>query len=393
MIDSIYIATSGLQGFETGLQNISGNTTNLNTPGFKESTTQFADLFYKGGLSDGSQPNAGQVGVGLQTLGTKINFAQGQFQSTSNNLDLAVDGRGYFVLKGSDGNIHYTRDGEFQFDSSGNLVSSTNGQAVMALDSSGNLQPITLNTLTTGPAKTTTTVTFTGNLSSTATSDSINNVTVIDGNGTSHKLSLSFVPVSGSPGNWSVTVKDGATTVGTGNIAFSSGQPVSGSTTISLTYSPSGAAAMPLTLDFSNNVTSFDSGTSSTLAVNSQDGHASGALLSETFDTSGTLQLKYSNGQTVKTQQLALAQFSSQDDAKQVSSNEFDAVQGHTWLLGVAGANGFGNIQAGEVEMSNVDLSQQFSTLVIMQRGYQASSQIITTANDMMTQLFGMVGK
>jgi len=393
MIDSIYIATSGLQGFEQGLQNISGNTTNLNTPGFKESTTQFADLFYTDSLSSGGQFNAGEVGMGLETLGTRINFKQGQFQTTNNSLDLAIDGQGYFILKGSDGAIHYTQDGEFKFDSSGTLISSTNGQTVMALDGSGNLVPITLTNLTTDSPQATTSVKFSGNLSSTATSDTISNVTVIDSAGTSHTLTLSFAPVSGSTGSWTATLKDGTTTVGSGTIAFSSGQPVSGSNTIAVTYTPSGASSMALTLDFSSNVTSFDSGTSSTLAVASKDGFAAGTLSGETFDSTGTLVLTYSNGQTAKSKQLALAQFNSPDDVVQAGSNEFNSAPGHAWTIGVAGSNGFGSIQSGVVEMSNVDLSQQFSDLVIMQRGYQASSQIISTANDMMTALFGMAGK
>lgn len=393
MIDSIYIAETGLKGFEKGLQNISGNTTNLNTPGFKASTTQFADMFYNDSLASNGDSGSGQVGLGLSTLGTTINFAQGQFQTTGNVLDLAVNGQGYFVLQDSDGNVHYTQDGQFKFDSDGNLISSTSGEKVMALGSDGTLTPITLTNLKTGAAKATSTVTFSGNLSSSATTDSINSVTVIDSTGSSHTLKVNFAPVTGASGSWTVTLMDGATTVGSGTIAFSSGEPVSGSDTVALTYTPSGATAMPLTLDFSSNVTSFDSGTSSTLAVASQNGFGSGTLTKETFDATGTLVLAYSNGQTVKDKQLALAQFNSPDDVEQLGSNEFKSKGGHDWLIGVASSGGFGAIQSGVVEMSNVDLSQQFSALVIMQRGYQASSQIVSTANDMMTALFGMSTK
>src|SRR5450830_1824706 len=325
MIDSIYIASSGLKGFQTGLQNISANTTNLNTPGFKGSDTQFADMFYSQNQAGEGDPGTAQAGLGLQTLGTTIDFSQGQFQATNNVLDLAVNGQGYFVVKDSNGNIHYTADGEFKFNSDGTLVSSTTNEAVMALDSSGNLTSVSLNNLGTSAAKATSTVTFTGNLSSTATTDTISDVTVIDNAGTSHTLTLSFAPVTGSSGSWTATLKDGTTTVGSGTIAFSSGEPVSGSDTVALSYTPSGGTAVALTLDFSSNVTSFDSGTSSTLAVNTQDGYAAGTLTKETFDSTGTMVLTYSNGQTAKSSQLALAQFSSPDDVVETGSNEFNS--------------------------------------------------------------------
>jgi flagellar hook protein FlgE len=140
-------------------------------------------------------------------------------------------------------------------------------------------------------------------------------------------------------------------------------------------------------------VTSFDMGTSSTLALSSADGYAVGKLTGESFDDTGTLMLTYSNGQKTKQQQLALAQFDSPDQVEALGNNLFRAKDGSAWHLGVAGGTAFGSIQSSEVEGSNVDLSRQFSNLVIMQRGYQACSQVISTASDMLTALFGMMPK
>ncbi len=394
MIDSISIAETGLQGFEQGLRSIANNTANLNTPGYKGSTTQFADMPYGTSTATGGSGAAfGQLGHGLNTLGTTLSFTQGQLQNTGNALDLAVDGEGFFVLADANGATHYTKDGQFKFDSSGTLVSVATGEKVMLSDGSGSLQSVSLTSLQTSPAKATSTITFTGNLSSTATTAAISNVTVIDAAGTSHTLALSFAPVTGTPGNWTATLKDGTTTVGTATLSFANGVVTTGSGKLLFSYKPADGAAMPLTLDFSSNVTSYDTGTSSTLAIANQDGYGVGSLTKEAFDSTGTLILSYSNGQTVRKGQLALAQFNSPDDVEAIGNNEFAAKGSAAWQTGVAGTGRFGNVQAGMVEMSNVDLSQEFSNLVIMQRGYQACSQVVSTASDMLTALFGIASK
>jgi flagellar hook protein FlgE len=394
MIDTIYIGLSGLHGFERGLRVISNDTANLNTPGFKSSSLLFADLFHaSGGLGGGGGQAYGQYGYGLNTLGTVLNFDQGQFQTTGNDLDLAVDGLGLFVLRDDAGHMHYTRDGQFKFNAEGVLVSVTTGEQVMAFDATGNLAQVSIASLRTSAARATTSITFSGNLSSTTTTDTVGGVTVIDQAGTSHSLQARLDPVAGTPGSWTVTLLDGTTTVGTGTIAFINGQPDPTNSRVSITYTPTGQPAVPLSLDFSSNVTSFDSGSRSTLAVASQDGFGAGDLVSAAFDSGGTLQLTYSNGQVVQGARVALARFSSQDAIAAISDNEFEATDARAWQTGVAGEQGFGTVRSGMIEASNVNLSQEFSDLVIMQRGYQACSQVISTANDMLTELFGMRGK
>lgn len=391
MIGSIFIALSGLRGFESGLRLIANNTSNLNTPGFKGSRLMFADSYYARG---GNQsPGGSQIGYGLGTLGTRLDLQQGQLQTTGNSLDVAVDGEGMFILRNDVGDLHYTRDGQFAFDNDGKLVSLTTGEQVMGLDANGGLAPIELGGMRTNPAAPTANIVMRGNLSSTVTTRTVSGVTVIDRVGSSHSLSVRFDAVTGSPGTWTVTVLDGTATVATGQVVFVNGQPTAATSRMSFRYSVSGQADLDVNLDLSTNVTSFDSGSTSTLAMSSQDGHAQGDLTSATFDKNGVLQLGYSNGQTAQGASLALARYASAESVRQVGSNEFVSADGRPWEVGRAMTGSFGSVKAGVIEGSNVDLSQQFTELVIMQRGYQASSQVVSTANEMMNELFNMRGR
>jgi flagellar hook protein FlgE len=391
MLDSIYIAMTGLQGYSQGLRIIANNTANMNTPGFKSSTLEFADMFYSNS-STGS--GTMQVGYGLNTAGTMLNFSQGEMQQTGNALDLAVDGQGLFTLQDANGNIHYTRAGQFAFNEEGVLVSRIDGSKVLGQDTNGAMVPITIAGLSTSAGKATTTVTFSGNLSSTATSQTVSSVKVLDSVGGEHNLTVEMTnDNANTPGGWVATLKDGTTTVGSGEIIFSNGTPQAANSSISLSYTPAGGTAIPLTLDFSSNVTSFASGNLSTLTFTSQDGFPPGALTGETFDATGTLVLSYSNGQTVKGPQLTLGRFDSVDAVAAAGNNEFDATNSLAWHTGAAQNSGFGSVRSGMVELSNVDLSREFSDLVIMQRGYQASSQVISTANDMLQELMQMKSK
>jgi flagellar hook protein FlgE len=391
MLDSIYIGMTGLQGYSQGLRVIANNTANLNTPGFKSSSLQFADMFYSNGSSGSGTM---QVGYGLNTAGTVLNFEQGELRQTGNSLDLAIDGQGLFTLKDSSGNLHYTRAGQFTFNADGVLVSRIDGSKVMGVDANGVLQEISTSGLAAAQGKATTIVKFGGNISSTAPDATVGSVKVIDSVGGEHQLTVKFTSAGDeSPGVWTVELLDGTDVIGSGQITFINGRPDPETAQISLTYSPAGVEAIPLTLDFSTDVTSFASGNLSSLAVTSQDGFGPGALTGVSFDDLGTMILNYSNGQTVKGLRLALGRFDSLDGVMASGNNQFDVTNSLAWHNGVAGGGGFGSIRSGMVELSNVDLSQEFSDLVIMQRGYQASSQVISTANDMLQELFQMKSK
>lgn len=391
MIDVIHIGLTGLQGYQRGLRVIANNTANLNTPGFKSSSLRFASLFYASDLAGWA--GAGGYGFGLDTLGTSLDFGQGSLQSSSSPLDVAIDGQGMLVLRDPNGKLHYTRDGQLKFDANGVLVSATTGEPVMALGAGGVLGPIDVSALRTSAASPTTAISFQGNLSSTVATATVGGVSVVDRAGSKHSLSVRFNAVSGMPGVWDVTVLEGTTTVGTGRLTFVNGRPDPAAATIAVTYTVAGQAGIPVTLDFATNVTSYDTSTQSTLAMSKQDGYGPGALTSTTFETDGTLTLGYSNGQKVTGARLALAGFDSPDALVSAGNNLFEAADGTASRLGLAGSPGFGAVRAGQLELSNCDLAQEFSDLVVMQRGFQASSQVITTANEMIAELFGIRGK
>ena len=395
MLDSIFIGMSGLIGYSKGLRVISNNLTNVNTPGFKASQLQFADLFYQenalGGQSSGSAKS--QLGNGLNTLSTVINFQPGELRQTGNPLDLAINGDGFFVVR-DNGKVHYTRAGQFQFDKDGFLISQTSGFRIAARDNSGQLTDISIATLQNSLPKVTSKITMAGNLSSNASTDvTLNDVKVIDPAGGEHLVKLVFKNNSATtPGAWTVTISDAAGTISTATMQFTNGKPTAGTNTIALSYAPSNMTAFPVTLDFSGNVTSINAGDTSTLAVESQDGYIGGTMTKASFDVDGTLIVNYSNGQTGKGPRLGIARFDSNQNLQQVGGNMFDAADGQIAHLGYANSGDFGAISSGTIEGSNVDLAQEFSNLIVMQRGYQASSHVVSTANDMIQELFDMKG-
>ena len=273
-------------------------------------------------------------------------------------------------------------------------MSRADGNAVVGVDAKGVVGQISIFGKSVIEGQATTTEKFSGNISSTATSQTMGSVKVLDALGGEHMLTATLTNNSAvSQDSWTVELLDGTTSVGVGQIAFIDGRPAPNAAAVNVVYSPVGVPPIPLVLDFSSNVTSFASGNLSTLAFSSQDGYGPANLTGANFDDLGVLILSYANGQSIKGAKLSLARFDTLDAVEAVGSNSFSAVDSLAWHSGVAGNTGFGKVHSGMVELSNVDLSQEFSDLVIMQRGYQASSQIISTANEMLQELFNMKNK
>ncbi|MBW8760146.1 MAG: flagellar hook-basal body complex protein [Burkholderiales bacterium] len=406
MLDSILIGLSGMEGFSRGLKVISNNVANLNTAGFKSSTMQFSDAYYQQ-AGVGTDPTTGEpdsFGSGLATSTSVIDFSAGELQSSNNPLDTAIGGNGYYVFSDKETNARtFGRDGQFEFDKDGALVSTSTGKYVIGYASAGSqdLTKITLDGLRSNPPKATTTVKFNGNLNptpatgATVAEATLDSVVIDDALGALHTLKLDIKNNgSGGPNSWTVAVTDSnGNAVGTGTIGFVGGAPDPSADTMTVNYTPSGdGSTLALKLDFSTDVTSYANGNLSALAVTSQDGFGAGSISATTFDSDGKLSITYSNGQTAKGAQLALAHFDSTLGLKQVAGAQFEVDDGSSVHLGRPGANGLGTIEASEIENSNVDLSGEFSNLIVMQRGYQASSNVISTANEMLQQLFDLHG-
>lgn len=391
MLDSIHVGMTGLLGYSRGLRVIGNNTANMNTPGYKSATLQFTDLFYAN-FTTGAEGRT-QLGQGLGTAGTTLDFRAGDLRQTSNEFDLGVDGDGFFVLRDAQGRTRYTRAGQFAFDEQGRFVSRIDKSEVMGLDAAGNAAQISIAGMRAIAGKATGSVRLTGNLSSTTPEQTVGSVKVYDAMGGEHTLSVKFTNTgTTTPNSWNVQLLDGQSVAGEAGLVFADGKPTAETARLAFTYTPAGQPGQALTLDLSSDVTSFASGNLSTIAMTSQDGNAPGQLTKVTFDGKGALVATYSNGLTAEGARLLLARFTTPDAVEDLGSNQFAEANGIAWLRGVAGDGAFGQVKAGVLEVSNVDLSREFSELVVLQRGYQASSQVVSTANEMLQELFQMKG-
>lgn len=389
MLDTLFIATSGLMSHAKGLRTVGNNLANVNSPGFKAAQQQFGALFDQGSQGAGH-------GTGVQAAGTQVMFKAGTEQGTGNPLDLAINGNGMFTVKRDD-KVLYTRDGGFQFNASDILVNSA-GDRVQALDANGNLVDIKLGDMYRSAPKITTSAKFIGNLTTVIATPpvdaALNGVTIYDEAGVSHTVNLSFKDggnVNGS-NTYTVTIKDGVAngaTLGTGTLVFAAGAPQAGKDKISFEYKSTGVNPFKVELDFSK-VGALPSTT--TLQSNGQDGYAPGVRTDQTIGNDGVLTVAYSNGQKVKGPRLALADFAQGQDLQQMAGSVFSLRTGGHVRYGFAASESFGTLAAGRREGSNVDMAEEFGNLILMQRGYQASSHVISTANDMIQQLFDMKG-
>jgi flagellar hook protein FlgE len=223
-------------------------------------------------------------------------------------------------------------------------------------------------------------------------------VTVYDSVGGSHTVSMTLTNNnSATTGSWLIQVQDeNNNTIGNGEIRFNAdGSPQTAYNTMTLSLAPTGVTASTITLDFGtaggfSGATNFSGGTTSDLKMSTQDGHASGSLVATSFDTQGFLTLSYSNAQTAKGPQLALAWFNDLQALQQSGNELFTNPTREKALLGSANGQVMGTLTSNSVELSNVDLTQQFTDLVIIQRGYQSSSEVISVANQMIQQLVDM---
>jgi flagellar hook protein FlgE len=396
MLGAIYIGLSGLSAYSKGLQTISNNVTNLNTPGFKATSFNFADSFSFGGLGSSFSRFVGgqQIGVGVRYGAESIDFKQGDLRQTGGDLDLAIQGSGMLVLKNG-ARTYYTRTGQFQIDKDGYVALLGSDYRLGVLNASGEVADVNVDSNKTSPPVATTKISFSDNLSSTATDASVADIGVFDSTGTRHTWKVAFAhPSTAAAGEWNLTVTDeGGATVGTSTLKFigSSVDPATAHLTIHTT--PTGADPLSVDLDFSSGVTSFSSGTLSTIRAASVDGNALGTLTSVTVDTDGELKLTYSNQKTELLGAIAIADFSDPQKLSRLGTGLFEDRGDAGVRVLSSGQDGIGTLASRQIEASNVDLSAEFGDLILVQRGFQASSQVISISNDMIQQLFGIRGQ
>jgi flagellar hook protein FlgE len=389
MFGSIYIGLTGLNAFSDGLKEVSNNVSNLNTVGYKATDIAFSDLFGAnsvGGLEFGQSSQSSGHGVSLEAR--TINFSQGELRQTDRDLDLAVDGSGFLVLLDGD-QTFYARTGSFVVDEEGFVVLGGTDFRLAVLDASGRAVAVNIDSNRTNPPEVTSRITFADNLSSTATSFSMPDVAVFDERGEEAKWTLAFSRQETVFDEWTITITQGTTTVATRTLKFAGGTV---DPTTAMLEVDRGEGKQAITLDFSS-VTSFSSGTVSSLRASDINGHATGSIATLAINELGELQITYTNEEKTVLGALALADFRDPQKLEQRSNGMF-AHSGYGQIQYLPASDGrVGAILSRRLEASNVDLGSQFGELILVQRGFQASSQIISASNDMIQQLFGLRGQ
>lgn len=395
MFGSIYTGLTGMMTFSQGLDVISNNVANLNTPGYKGNDLLFQDIFYRYGLSSESGVNnpSSEIGNGVTGDRTVMREAQGEIRETGNQNDVAIDGNGLFILRDGE-DTYYTRAGQFEVDDEGYLVDRVS-QARVAGFEDGELVDINVSALGNNRPQATTEILLTNNLSANGIEHEIAEVEIFDALGGSHLINLKF---SNDAGLWRVEVTDAEENViaSGGEIRFQAdGSPEEGFHRFSFQFVPDDTAASEIILNFGEpgsftGATSFATGETSDLALESQDGYASGALIGMGFGRDGTLTVEYSNGKDNESTQLALAWFDDLQALRQIGGGLFLAGEALEPMIDTPMQGVMGEIVGKSLELSNVELTLEFTDLIIMQRGFQGSSQILTASNEMIQQLLDM---
>ncbi len=418
---SMFSAISGLRAHQTWMDVIGNNIANVNTTGFKVGRARFTDILSQlvRGASGPTEQRGGinplQIGLGAVLGAVDTIHTQGALQLTGKPSDLAIQGDGFFVV--SDGTqTLYTRDGAFDIGSDLRLVNPSNGFYVLGwqadangkVDPAGPLGPITIPIGQQLDAVPTTQITVQGNLDANQdpaapTPHYVTKVSIFDSQGKRHEFYILFEKTA--PNTWNYTIQEddprtaateddpefalsGATT---GTLVFDvDGNLDTGASTIgaiNLDASAGGAGVVSVTPDFSR-LTQLAAPSTANAAAN---GAPAGSLTTFTVSQSGEVLGIYSNGVTKAIGQVALALFTNPGGLMKVGGNAYlPTVNSGEPIIGPADSGGRGRIASGYLEMSNVDLAQEFTSMIMAQRGFQANSRVITASDEILQELVNL---
>lgn len=404
MMRSIFAGVAGLKAFQTRMDVIGYNIANVNTSGFKKDRVSFHEMIshlMRGATSPSGNrggTNPQQVGLGVEVSSIDTNFNQGNMQMTGLGSDMAIVGDGFFVLKHGE-QTFYTRSGNFQIDGKGNLIHPS-GYKLQGWPAVGGV--INNNQQTDNiriplgdhmPAAATTFIEYSGNLNA---DDAIGethscSISVFDDLGSRHEITVTFTKTASNTWTWDASGANLGAGPYTGVVAFDAtgAYDPTNSTVMNIDIVPTnGAGNFSISPNF-NIMSQFASAT--TVGATDIDGNAMGALDSFSVDTDGIVYGVYTNGLNRPIGQLCLATFSNPGGLLKEGSSLF-AASSNTGIsqIGVPGEAGKGQLYHKWLEMSNVDLAEEFSDMIITQRGYQANSKIITTVDQMLQDLVNL---
>lgn len=436
----MFAGVVGLRAHQTRMDVIGNNIANVNTTAFKASRVTFQDVFSQtirgasGPAGDFGGSNPQQIGLGVGVSTIDLVNTMGSMQLTGRETDMAIEGNGFFVLR-TGGAMSYSRAGSFDRDAQGFLVNPANGARVQGWTAraDGTFDVKDQSTLTdvripVGDvilASQTEKVLFNQSLNANAlltTPEHTTAVTVYDTLGRQWTTKFKFKKVGDS--TWDVGVVDptnpaayaavtqaalptpplmGATnTYGagtTGRVEFNNDGTLRDNDgdaktpfTFTFTFTPTGLAAQTVTLDFTQVSQPAMAGTTdSTTSVMDRDGYPMGALDSFSVDQRGIISGVYSNGVRKQIAQVALAAFANPGGLLKSAGNTYNQSNNSGIAqIGEAGIGGRGKVAPANLEMSNVDISAEFTSMIVTQRGFQANSRIITASDEMLQDVVNL---
>jgi flagellar hook protein FlgE len=414
MIRAMSSALSGLRNHQTMLDVVGNDIANVSTVGFKSSTTVFSDVLTQTLQGAGAPTataggtNPAQIGLGSRLVGTVQSFAQGAIQRTGRSTDLAVQGDGFFVVEGN-GQQLYTRAGSFTLDAAGNLttqegmlVQGWQADNIGAIDTNQAIGGVQIRVGELQPPNQTANAELGGNLSADATVGTTFTITVTgnDSLGTVVPINLTYEKTAADTWDVTATNADGTVTFDfdptpTVQLTF---DPANGELTSATTMTIAGGEipGMPNDVTFNlgaagtpGRLTQYAG--EATVGVKTQDGAAAGTLQSFNISQAGVIVGSYSNGRSKAIGQVALAVFTNPEGLERVAGAWRETANSGLAQVGNAGAGGRGLLSSGTLEMSNVDLAEEFTRLIIAQRGFQGNARVITTADEILGEVVNLV--
>ncbi|MFZ5894316.1 MAG: flagellar hook protein FlgE [Myxococcota bacterium] len=426
VLRAMYSGVSGLRAEGEALGVVGDNIANVNTVGFKSQRAVFEDVL---GHSILAGTSSALPGSGVRVGEVQQMFTQGTLSNTGVSTDLALNGDGFFVVKGAVDGINgnfYTRAGQFVLDKDG-FLTNTQGLQVQGYASNGDgtfqAAPSSVKAPTSSlPARATTALTITANLDATATvptwdatqpaqtSNFSTSITVYDSLGNAHDVDVYFNKTADNTWDYHAMVDatelnppgTGFAEIGTGTLAFTTNgalDSVTTTTPITATWGGGATASQPITLNFGTPIASGGTGldgatqfaSPSAVSSQSQDGYTSGDFSGISVDGQGVVMGLYTNGQKLAISQLAIAKFRSNDGLGRAGQNLWiETRDSGTAALGTASSGGRAAVSSGALEGSNVDLAEEFVGLIQHQRSFSANSKTITTADEMLQELINI---
>lgn len=426
ILRSMNSAASGLRAHADALGVVGDNIANVNTVGFKRSRAVFQDMLGRSVAGGSAIP---QAGAGSRLGHITAMWTQGALMTTESPLDLALNGQGLFMVEGNVAGVdgrYYTRAGQFGLDAEGYLVN-VDGLRLQGYpaDPTGAVSGLLGDLRVQGgtlPANPTSEITVGANLDAgaeipppfdptdpTGTSNFSTTTTVYDSLGNPREVTLYFRRNGANDWEW-FALADGADVAGgtpgtpsvgaSGTLTFTTDGALDAVTGTSSTWDFEGATpGQTVDFDFGDAIGAGGTGLggitqfASPSTVNSlaQDGYGAGSVAGVAIGADGTITGVFSNGQRRVLGRVAVAHFQSYDGLERAGQGLWvETPESGEPLVGAAGTGGRGGIVSGALEGSNVDLAREFVDLIGYQRGFSANSRIITTADEMYSELVNL---